>query len=533
MNTPIQFLLRFAAVAASAASSLVAPGTAAPGVAVPELSITLRELQDDSLEQGEPLRVAVSIESSGDGNGRVELAPASGTWVDAVAVELRAASGGTVIARGTPTGSPDSPRATVDRERVTGGVWMFPASVMQAVARGDYLVRARLELKSGPGWTGEVTSEDVPFRMVGASSAPERVRARTFTRAQIAFSQGEPEAAARLLDEVLAKTPDDFELLCLRADVALAGRNAAAAMICLSRATRLRSPNASGPPPAIFHEVQSRVLAAQLAAGSPGAVPAWTWPPFTVLKLSEKEAAALLGKSASTAVAAVAPAIRSSTFPASTPTPTPVSAPPQNRTPGSSSGASSGPPKSVPTAGGLTPSPGGVAPVQPSIGIVIAAAELSDAAIRSDGSGQWAANATAGTQYGRTQYSASKATGAPDVPVAGNSPDAWCPASRDKGVDWLEVTFAKPVRAKEVRVRQNDAAGAITKVEAIEPDGTAHVWWEGVDPYKATPVREIAWFAVRVPATSYVVARVKLTLNLASGPGYKEIDAVQLVGAEP
>jgi hypothetical protein len=115
--------------------------------------------------------------------------------------------------------------------------------------------------------------------------------------------------------------------------------------------------------------------------------------------------------------------------------------------------------------------------------------------------------------------------------VAGNSPDAWCPENKNVGTDWLEVSFAKPVHATEVRVRQNDAAGAITKIEAIEPDGTAHVWWEGVDPYVAPAVREIAWFAVRVPRTPYLVAKVKITLNLASGPGYKEIDAVQLVGA--
>ena len=82
-----------------------------------------------------------------------------------------------------------------------------------------------------------------------------------------------------------------------------------------------------------------------------------------------------------------------------------------------------------------------------------------------------------------------------------------------------------------MRVRQSDASGAIAKVEAIEPDGTAHVWWEGADPYKAPAIREIVWFAVRVPPTAYRVARVKLTLNLASGPGYKQIDAVQLVAA--
>jgi hypothetical protein len=153
-----------------------------------------------------------------------------------------------------------------------------------------------------------------------------------------------------------------------------------------------------------------------------------------------------------------------------------------------------------------------------------------DAKIIADPAGQWAATATAGTQYGKTQYSPAQATGAPNVSTVGNSPDAWCPENKNVGTDWLEVTFAKPVHATEVRVRQNDAAGAITKIEAIEPDGTAHVWWEGVDPYKAPSVREIVWFAVRVPKTPYLVARVKITLNLAAGSGWKEIDAVQLVG---
>jgi hypothetical protein len=166
-------------------------------------------------------------------------------------------------------------------------------------------------------------------------------------------------------------------------------------------------------------------------------------------------------------------------------------------------------------------------------GVVVPSPELNDGEIAADPAGQWAVTATAGTQYGKTQYSAAQATGAPNVGIVGNSPDAWCPASKTDGVDWLEVGFAKPVYATEVRIRQNGAAGAIVKVEAIEPDGTAHVWWEGVDPYKAPAVREIVWFAARVPTTGYLVAKVKITLNLASGPGYKEIDAVQLVGTEP
>ena len=164
--------------------------------------------------------------------------------------------------------------------------------------------------------------------------------------------------------------------------------------------------------------------------------------------------------------------------------------------------------------------------------MVISSAELSDDKIVADPVGQWATSATAGSQYGKTQYSASQATGAPNIKVQGNSPDAWCPASKSKGIDWLEVTFAKPVHAVEVRVRQNDAAGSIVKIEAFEPNGTVHLWWDGIDPYQTPAVREIVWFGVRVPKTSYLVAKVKLTLNLASGPGYKEIDAVQLVASD-
>jgi hypothetical protein len=162
---------------------------------------------------------------------------------------------------------------------------------------------------------------------------------------------------------------------------------------------------------------------------------------------------------------------------------------------------------------------------------MVPSSELAEAKILADGAGQWAASATAGTKYGKTQYSPAQATGAPNISVPGNSPDAWCPENKNVGTDWLEVTFAKPTHATEVRVRQNDAAGAITKIEAIESDGTTHVWWEGTDPYKAPAVREIVWFGVRVPKTPYLVAKVKITLNLASGPGWKEIDAVQLVGS--
>ncbi|MGC4071612.1 MAG: hypothetical protein QM760_03710 [Nibricoccus sp.] len=168
----------------------------------------------------------------------------------------------------------------------------------------------------------------------------------------------------------------------------------------------------------------------------------------------------------------------------------------------------------------------------PGLGAVVSADELVEAKILADPAGQWAADAKAGSQYGSGSYAAAKMVGAPDVPKAGDNGNAWCHHSSSKGVEWIELTYGKPVHAVEVRVRQNNAPGAIVKVEAIEPNGTAHVWWEGVDPFKAPAQATLAWFAIRVPRTDYLVAKMKITLNLAAVPGWKEIDAVQLVGRE-
>ncbi|MBI2518141.1 MAG: hypothetical protein HYV95_14650 [Opitutae bacterium] len=459
---------------------------AASDATAPEISLSLRGLVDDSLEQGEPLRVAVRLESPNAGTGTVELAPATGTWVDAVVVELSVAGSNAVIARASPVGTPASPRAILDRSRVAGGLWLFAESSTRGIAAGDYVVRARLSLKGNPGWSGAVVSEEMPLRIIALSSAPERVSARTLARAQIAFSAGAFEEAARLLDGVLAKTPDDFELLCLRAAVALNGDNPLAAMICVNRAAGMLSPKAPGPPPLMLVETQAHVYQARGQESPPSAnPPGWTWPPSSVLLLPGNEA------------------LKFGDLPT-------ITVP----------GPNAPTPAATPARSAARPN-----------GTVVPAAELIDAKIIADPAGLWATKAIAGTQYGRTQYSAQQATGAPNIFTAGNSPDAWCSENKDRGTDWLEVTFAQPTHATEIRVRQNDAAGAITKIEAIEPDGTSHVWWEGVDAFKTPAVREIVWFAVRVPQTGYLVAKVRITLNLAAGPGWKEIDAVQLVGS--
>ena len=494
------------------ASPIVA--AAAPS---PEISLSLRGVGDGSVEQGEPLRVAVRVRAPRGAKEAITLAPTNGTWADAIRVEIAPVSGSAAAVLAEAVGKPDSPQATLDKTHITGGLWRVSAEAMQRLTPGNYSVRARLTIGGGgSGWTGEAVSAATRLHVVVASNSTDRVAQRAVNRAHDALLRGQVEEAATVLDAVLINSPDDGRVLTARAVVAERAGNVLAAILCANRAERTRSLTSKGPPPLELQELQTRLQLALRDAVKRTDKPAdWTWPPPSVMKMTDSKMPPLPKTNAPSAPVIAAPAA---------PAPKPIPA----ATPAASAAPVVAPAPASPSVAAKLPV---AAAGLPSLGEIVPSNQLSDAKVSGDTAGQWAAGATAGSQYGRTQYSAAQATGAPNISLAGNSPDAWCPASKAQGTDWLEVTFAKPVKATEVRVRQNDTVGAITKIEAIEPDGTTHVWWEGVDPYKAPAVREIVWFAVRVPKTSYLVARVKLTLNLAAGPGWKEIDAVQLVGA--
>jgi hypothetical protein len=503
----------FTAVWGMAVSSLAtAAETGTPAKSPqPEVSISLRGTWDGQVEVGELLLVAVRIDAAGEGSGKITLAPARGSWIETTSVEILAAKGSGVVATAKPAVAASATEASVvlDEEQAAHGLWWFAGESTGSLAPGEYLVRAKLAIRDGTAWKGEIVSEPAVFTLVPTSNDPQRVTQRVLSRAQAAVLQDAPEKAAAILDEVLTRDPDNIAVLEMRAALCLSGGNPATAYVCVNRARSLAA-RADGHPSVQLHAFASQIEAVMMAENqtAPATAPeAWTSPPRSVF-------------------GAIRPAVSAADSKTPTPALSPASAP--AKTPAIASAPGSVPTQAVTPANNAAPiAPTGAA----SPGKVVPAAELVDATIISDRFGQWAVSANAGSQYGRSQYSASQATGAPNISVAGNSPQAWCPAVRDQGMDWLEVTFAEPVEATEVRVRQNDASGAIVKVEAFEANGTAHVWWEGVDPYKPAGAREIVWFAVRVPKTDYDVARVKLTLNLASGPGYKEIDAVQLVAA--
>jgi hypothetical protein len=149
--------------------------------------------------------------------------------------------------------------------------------------------------------------------------------------------------------------------------------------------------------------------------------------------------------------------------------------------------------------------------------------------IKNDANGQWANQAKASSTYndaqGTAAYSASQASGAPNVEVYGSSNAAWTSKTADAGIEWLELEFAKPVHASAVRVRESNGAGAIIKVEVVDQEGGAHTVWSGADATKG-----LNFLVVEFPKTAFKTNRVKVTLATNVVPGWSAIDAVQLVG---
>lgn len=157
---------------------------------------------------------------------------------------------------------------------------------------------------------------------------------------------------------------------------------------------------------------------------------------------------------------------------------------------------------------------------------------LAEETIASDAKGQWAATAKATSTFGdgkdQASYSAWQATGAPNVVGFRDDGNAWAPKEADAGIERLEVGFAKPVNATEIRIRQNSGPGAIIKVELVDDAGAAHAIYEGVD--SATYDEFNFWFKKAIDKTPYKVAGAKITLATNAVAGWNEIDAVQLIG---
>ena len=141
---------------------------------------------------------------------------------------------------------------------------------------------------------------------------------------------------------------------------------------------------------------------------------------------------------------------------------------------------------------------------------------------------QWAVRAVASSEFGSPNWGAGMATGLPDTVENGDFGSAWAPKLEDAGVEWLQLSYAKPVYAIGVRVRETFNPGAISKLSFLDAAGGEHVVWEGISMNGNSP----GYFELVFPRTDYPTVGVKVFLDTARVAGFNEIDAVELIGYE-
>lgn len=151
-----------------------------------------------------------------------------------------------------------------------------------------------------------------------------------------------------------------------------------------------------------------------------------------------------------------------------------------------------------------------------------------------DAKGQWATSAKASSSFGDANKPGVD-DAQPNTPwqaTAAPNSDAWNNNSTDIGFDWLRLDYERPVKATAVRMvgLGEEAIESINKIELVDTDGAAHTVWTGLSDVKKDERGSRTWFVRTFEPTPYQAKSIKLTFANNVSNGYKEVDAVQLVG---
>ncbi len=138
---------------------------------------------------------------------------------------------------------------------------------------------------------------------------------------------------------------------------------------------------------------------------------------------------------------------------------------------------------------------------------------------------QWAVAAKSSADFGFPDWSAVRATGPADVTGCVDDPNAWASA-RGNGLEWLELAYAEPIRAREVRIYQTLGRGAVARVRLLDEANAEYLVWEGTDSSEPCP----GVLRVQFPLTDYRVKAVRIELDESRTGFWNEIDAVELIG---
>ena len=138
---------------------------------------------------------------------------------------------------------------------------------------------------------------------------------------------------------------------------------------------------------------------------------------------------------------------------------------------------------------------------------------------------QWAASATASSEYMATGWSANQATGWPNAAPCEDDAHSWASAASN-GIDWLELEYGKSVRPTEIRIHEMFGVSSIVKVEVKDGAGTYHTVYTAQSGSQNCP----RVLTIPVTGISAMVKVVRLSFDQRALNIWDEIDAVKLIG---
>jgi hypothetical protein len=141
---------------------------------------------------------------------------------------------------------------------------------------------------------------------------------------------------------------------------------------------------------------------------------------------------------------------------------------------------------------------------------------------------QWAASATASSQYGSDGWSAKQATGEPNTPECGDQQTAWASGKSNEQAS-LTLKFQQAVIPTQINIHQSYSPGSIVRVEVIDAQaGKAVKIANSADKPGNTPCPGV--FSINITDSLPAVNGVVIHLDQRQIGQWDEIDAVELVG---
>lgn len=124
-------------------------------------------------------------------------------------------------------------------------------------------------------------------------------------------------------------------------------------------------------------------------------------------------------------------------------------------------------------------------------------------------------------------WGAEQATGKPDTwPQSGDLQTAWASKTPDGQREWLELTYASPVRPAAAMIYETYNPGAVDRVTGYDAAGKEVELWSGADP---TPAGKAKGISVIPLHPDFDLTRIRIYLDSQKVAGWNEIDAVGLL----